>query len=114
MKKQLFATFIFTILTVIAFAQSTSKDVITIILKNTSLLPKKCTLISYEPGDVGNGTRVIWFLPIGTKSLKFKVGTKLYDAKNAQVGTVMSGKRIDNDVPFLVVKQEDDNQTFKL
>lgn len=114
MKKQVFTTVIFTMLSLIAFAQSTSKNVITIILKNTSLLPKKCTLISYEPGDVGNGTRVIWFLPIGTKSLQFKVGTKLYDAKNTQVNTVMSGQRIDSDVPFLVVKKEDDNQTFKL
>ena len=40
-------------------------------------------------------------------------GTKLYLANQKQVDIVMGGKSIDNGKPFLVIKKEDDNKTFK-
>ena len=112
MKKTIITTIIYCLFTLIAIAQKNNPD-ITIILKNSSLLPIKCTVISYAPNETGNGTQGCMLAPLGTKKLTFKEGTKLYLANGAQVNTVMSGKRIDNNQPFLVVKKEDNNQTFK-
>lgn len=86
---------------------SVTKRTVVIRLRNTSWLPKKVTLISYEPGETGNSTRIFVMNPKGTTSVRFLVGTKLYMASNEQVDVVMSGKRIDNDKPFLTVKAED-------
>ncbi len=90
-------------------------DGIKITLKNNSLLPRKVTLISYKPSDNGsNGTNGFILLPTATKSFTFPIGTKLYLANSEQVNTVMSGKKITDEVPFLVVKAEDENKTFKI
>jgi hypothetical protein len=97
----------------IAFTQTHNNPLITIIIKNKSVLPKKCTIIAYAPNETGNSTQGFWFLPGGTKKIKFKEGTKLYLANQQQVYTVMSGKRIDNEEPFLVVNKTDNNKTFK-
>ena len=94
-------------------SQTNSNQFVTITLKNNSLLPKKCTVISYSPGENGNGTQVLWVLPNATKKLSFKECTKLYLANKTQVNTVMSGKIIDKSQPFLTVKKEDNNQVFK-
>ena len=51
--------------------------------------------------------------PLVQKKLTFTVGTKVYIANNTQINTVMSGRRIDTNQPFLVIKKEDNNQTFK-
>lgn len=112
MKKLIFTTFLSSVCTMFSIAQ-TSSTPINIILKNSSLLPKKIVVISYSPGDTGNGTQGYFLLPSATKQLSFKEGTKLYLANSTQVNTVMSGKRIDEGKPFLTVKKEDNNQVFK-
>ncbi len=85
---------------------------ITIKLRNPSLLPRSITLISYEPGDIGNGTTGCMLAPRGNRKFTFPVGTKLYLADSEQVDVVMSGKRIDTGKPFLTVKAEDAGQAF--
>lgn len=92
-------------------AQALAKTV-TIQLRNPSLLPRKITLISYAPGEIGNSTNGFMMRPKGTTSFRFPVGTKLYLADNEQVDVVMSGKRIDNEKPFLTVKAEDAGKAF--
>ncbi len=96
------------------FAQKNVAGLITVKLKNTSLLPKNVTVVSYQPGETGNGTNGIFLMPGTQKELQFKEGTKIYVATSKQVDTVMSGKRIDKSTPFLEVKKEDDNKVFKL
>ena len=73
-------------------------------LKNSSLIPKKVTLISYRPDEMGNGTNGFMVGSFGTKSFSFPEGTKLYLANNKQVNTVMSGAKISDQKPFLIVK----------
>lgn len=85
---------------------------VTVRLRNPGLLPQRITLISYEPGDTGNGTTGCMLAPKGTRAFRFPVGTKLYLADNEQVDVVMSGKRIDSGKPFLTVKAEDANKAF--
>ncbi len=93
-------------------AQTEKPRLIEFSLKNSSLLPKKITIISYQPGDEGNGTEQVTMLPKSAKKLTFREGTKVYLADTEQVGVVMSGKRIDQDKPFLVVRKEDAGKTF--
>lgn len=89
-----------------------SAKTIAIKLRNPSLLPKKITLISYAPGETGNGTTGFMLAPKGTKSFTFPTGTRLYLADSEQVDIVMSGKRIDSGKPFLTVKTDDANKAF--
>ena len=112
MKKNIITTLVFSIIITFAVAQISSTP-INIILKNSAFLPKKIVVISYSPGDAGNGTQGCFLMPSATKKFSFKVGTKLYLANKNQVDTVMSGKRIDEGKPFLLVKKEDNNQVFK-
>jgi hypothetical protein len=95
-----------------SFSQSSNK-VIKFKFKNSSILPKKLILISYTPGDMGNGTQAFWMWPGGNKEFSFKEGTKLYMANQKQVDTVMGGNRIDNEKPFLTVTRETADQTIK-
>lgn len=113
MKKFLFAGFLLVFAVTVASAQQTDQ-LVTIRIKNSSLLPRKITIISYQPGDTGNGTTGVLLLPVGTRKFKFKDGTKIYIATDEQVGTVMSGKRIDQDKPFLVVTKEKEGKSFEL
>ncbi len=83
-------------------------------IRNPSLLPRKISVISYKPGAVGNSTSVQMLAPKGTQAFTFPVGTKVYLANSEQVDIVMSGKRIDSDKPFLVVKKEDAGQSFDI
>jgi len=97
-------------------AQNSAKPnagMVTISLKNNSILPQKITLISYQPGETGNGTRGFVLMPFASRKYSFTQGTKIYLAKQSQVDTVMSGGRL-NDEPFLVIKQEDDGKSFKI
>lgn len=96
---------------VAAVAPAPAKTV-TVKLRNASLLPRKVALISYEPGEIGNGTTIFMMGPKGARSFRFPVGTKLYTADNEQVDVVMSGKRIDSSKPFLTVKAEDAGKAF--
>lgn len=83
-------------------------------LKNNSLLPASVTLISYRPDEKGNGTTGFTLISFSSKKFKFPVGTKIYLADSKQVNTVMSGKKITNQTPFLVVKNEDDGKSFNI
>ena len=83
-------------------------------LHNTSLLPKKVTLISYAPGESGNGTNGFMLAPRSNRTFTFPVGTRLYLANSDQVDMVMSGKRIDSGKPFLTVRQSDAGKAFDI
>lgn len=88
---------------------------VTITLRNNSMLPRKVSLISYAPGETGNGTVIFMLAPlVGAKSFTFPVGTRLYLANSEQVDVVMSGKRIDSGPPFLTVKKEDDKKIISI
>jgi hypothetical protein len=100
--------------TATTFCQKNAAYLITVKLRNTSLFPKKVTVIAYEPGETGNSTNGFFLMPGSDKKLQFKEGAKIYVANSQQVDTVMSGKRIDSGVPFLTVKKEDNDKTFKL
>jgi hypothetical protein len=111
--KKVISTTAFVFLAFFVMGQSGHSTLITIHLKNSAWLPRKCTLISYAPGETGNGTQSYWLLPGTSKEWKFLLGTKLYLANQKQVDIMMGGKSIDNGKPFLVIKKEDDNKTFK-
>ncbi|MEZ0611292.1 hypothetical protein ACAW74_22465 [Fibrella sp. WM1] len=83
-------------------------------LRNSGLLPKRVALISYEPGERGNGTTILTLLPRMSKAFTFPIGTRLYLADDAQVNTVMSGRSIDNGKPFHVVTLGDASGTVDL
>lgn len=83
-------------------------------LHNTSLLPRKVSLISYAPGESGNGTQLFTMLPKASRTLSFPVGTRLFLANSDQVDIVMSGKRIDSGKPFLTVQQGDAGKAFDI
>lgn len=92
---------------------SSNSTGITFSIRNPGVLPRKVAVISYEPGASGNSTSIAILPPlVGCKSFTFPVGTKIYLADDAQVNTVMSGKRIDADKPFLVVKATDSGKSF--
>jgi putative oxidoreductase len=83
-------------------------------LKNNSILPKKVTFIIYQPQQEGNNTLVKWFLPFQKVKFELPVKSKIYMASDSQVDTVMQGKRIDSDKPFLSVDKKMNNATLKL
>ncbi len=112
MKNILLAIFFLTCLTMISNAQNSSVPTIKIKLKNSSLLPRKVTIITYQPGETGNGTEQVTMMPKSEKSLTYREGTKLYLADAKQVDVVMSGKRIDEQRPFLIVSKKDAGKTF--
>jgi uncharacterized membrane protein YphA (DoxX/SURF4 family) len=96
-----------------AQAQTTQDSQVSFKIKNASILPRKLSVISYEPGNTGNGTQGFYLMPGMSKAFKFRAGARIYIATQKQVNVVMSGKRIDKDEPFLVVKKEDEGKTFK-
>lgn len=83
-------------------------------LKNNSVLPAKVSVISYRPDEKGNGTTAFVVMPYGSRTYRFPVGTKIYLATQEQVNTVMSGAKISDQPPFLLVKKEDNNKTFNI
>ena len=112
MKNILLALTLSAVVNTISVAQAGEAPLIKINLKNASLLPKKVTIIIYQPGDAGNGTEQVTMLPKSEKELAYKEGTKIYLANARQVDNVMSGKRIDQDKPFLILKKGDAGKTF--
>lgn len=78
------------------------------------MLPTRLSVISYRPDEKGNGTNVFVMIPYGTRAYRFPVGTKIYLASVEQVNTVMSGARIADQPPFLLLKKEDNNRTFNI
>jgi Putative auto-transporter adhesin, head GIN domain len=93
---------------------SENSDLISFRFKNKSSIAAKVTLISYRPDKSGNGTNSFTLIPFGTKTLKFPEGTKIYLASKAQVRTVMSGAKISDQVPFLIVKKQDADKVFNI
>ena len=83
-------------------------------IRNNSVLPTKLSVITYRPDEKGNGTTVFVILPFVTKTYSFPVGTKIYLATQEQVNTVMSGKGISDQPPFLLLKKKDHNKTFNI
>ncbi len=88
-------------------------DQVTIYLKNNSILPKKISVISYQPTENGNGTSGLFLMPFASHKYTFTAGTKIYLASPKQIDTVMGGSRL-NDEPFLILKKEDDGKSFKI
>jgi len=91
-----------------------AKTGVSFTLRNPSILPRKLTLISYQPGQAGNGTNGFMLAPKSSKSFTFPAGTKLYLADSEQVDIVMSGKRIDSGKPFLTVTTDDAGKSFNV
>jgi Putative auto-transporter adhesin, head GIN domain len=83
-------------------------------LRNNSMMPTKLSVISYRPDENGNGTNAFYLLPYGTRSFTFPVDTKIFLATQNQVNTVMSGASIVQQVPFLVVKKENNHKTINI
>jgi hypothetical protein len=81
--------------------------------RNNSLWFRKVAIITYRPGETGNGTDVIWVVPFAVVRRQFPVGTRVYLADDAEVQTVMSGKRLTG-TPFLTVAAADAGQTFPI
>lgn len=94
--------------------RSPKPELVTFKLKNNALLPSKVTVISYLPGESGNGTNGFLLMPYCSKSFSFPIGTKIYLASSQQINTVMSGAKISNQPPFLEVKKEDEGQSFNI
>jgi putative oxidoreductase len=83
-------------------------------LKNNSILPKKITFIIYHPQQEGNNTLVKWFLPYQKVKFELPVKSKIYMASDSQVNTVMEGRSIERDKPFISVDEKIDNSILKL
>lgn len=113
MKQSFFLLALVCLTCLLTVAQNT-KTLVRINLKNTSLIPKKITVVSYSPGESGNGTQGFSLMPGSQKELQFATGTKIYLANNQQTDSVMSGKRLDGGQLFLIIKTTDNGKTFKL
>ena len=87
---------------------------IKISLRNNSPLPRKYTVITYQPSDNGsNGTQGFVLMPTFSKEFQLEVGTRLYIADGNQIDTVMGGQKLTG-TPFLTVKAEDSGKIFGL
>lgn len=95
-------------------SESSKTIMVSFKLKNNNLLPTKITMITYRPDENGNGTTGFFVGPYGTKTYQFPEGTKIYLANSDQVNTVMSGAKISDQPPFLVVKKEDEGKSFNI
>ncbi len=87
---------------------------ISVRFRNNSALPHKVAMITYKPGESGNGTNIFMIMPYATTKQRFPVGTKVYFADDKQVDVVMSGNRIDSSNPRLTVKPEDAGKTVDI
>jgi len=115
MKKIILAIFLVFTGSFICQAQKSDSPKLVLVsfkLKNNNLLPKKITMITYRPDEKGNGTAGYFFGSYGSKNYQFPEGTKIYLANSAQVNTVMSGAKISDQLPFLIVKKEDEGKSF--
>ena len=92
----------------------TAGTFVTFKMVNNSVLPRKSTVIGYNPGEMSNWTRGMMLLPGAAHTFTCVVGTKIYLASDKQVEVVMSGNNILRDEPFLTVKAEDEGKRFPL
>jgi hypothetical protein len=114
MKFRFLLFFIFGLSFLFSNAQNNSPEGVEIRIRNSSLLPKRITVISYQPGDSGNSTSGIFLLPGFSRKFTFEVGTKVYLANADQIGQVMGGNRIDGEKPFIVVDKASNGKTFDI
>lgn len=91
-----------------------TEPLITVRFRNNSALPRKVALITYKPGESGNGTNIFMMMPYATTKQRFPVGTKVYFADDKQVDVVMSGNRIDSSKPRLTVQPEHTGKAFDI
>lgn len=56
----------------LSIASNFQNPFIKISIKNSSLLPKKITIITYQPGEAGNGTEQVVMLPKSKKVFNYK------------------------------------------
>jgi hypothetical protein len=99
---------------VVKTGQNAGTQKVKISLRNNSILPRKYTVITYQPSDNGgNGTSGITLMPTFSKSFEVEVGTRFYIADGSQIDTVMGGKKLTG-TPFLTVKAEDNGKIFGL
>jgi predicted RecA/RadA family phage recombinase len=120
MKKGIFLSGIISLFTLMLSASSLKSQTavekpaqVHIELKNNSLVPKKFTVVSYEPGTAGNGTQSFFLLPYTGKSLSFRAGTRLFLADQKQIDTVMSGNPLIGK-PWYVLTEKDNKQSINL
>jgi hypothetical protein len=92
---------------------SEKQAMVRIELRNNSPLPKQFTVVSYEPGTAGNGTRSFFLFPRFSKSLEFREGTKLFLVNQTQIDTVMSGNPLTGK-PWYVVTTRDHKTAINL
>lgn len=96
----------------IAFAQTEAQvnplQPVEVKFVNKSMLPKKFTIITYQPSTPGNGITITTIAPGFSKKLDLEVGTKVYIANDEQVEYVMSGQQLTGrtDKPFCIVTKE--------
>ena len=99
---------------VIAQQKQDERKKVTITFKNNSILPRKYTFISYWNADrSNNATEGVMLAPYATKTITDVVGTEIFLADNAQINTVMGGKKIAGKA-FWVFKNEDNGKTINL
>ncbi len=87
---------------------------VTLHFRNNSLLFRKVALISYAPGETGNGASIFTLAPYASSRRSFPAGTRIYFADRGQVDQVMTGKSINGQKPFLVVQREDEGETYDI
>jgi hypothetical protein len=92
---------------------SPAPEDVAISFRNNSFWFKRVVLISYKPGEAGNGTSIFTLAPYAASRRRFPVDTRIFFADDKQVDHVMSGGRL-NDTPFLVIKKEQQGQTFDI
>jgi hypothetical protein len=81
-------------------------DKVVVYLRNNSILPRKYTIIIYEPGSTYNSTNGFFLMPYAKKRFELKLGSKIYNANRKQVGIVMGGGSIRTDEPLVTVSEE--------
>lgn len=82
--------------------------------RNNTLRFRKVALVSYAPGETGNGTSIFTLAPYASTRRRFPAGTRIYFADGGQVDQVMGGKSINAQKPFLVVQREDQGETYDI
>lgn len=87
---------------------------VTLHFRNNRIGFRKVALISYAPGETGNGASIFTLAPYASTRRSFPAGTRVYFADGNQVDQVMSGKSINGQEPFLVVRPEDHGETFDI
>ncbi len=87
---------------------------VTLHFRNNSFGFRRVSLVSYQPGETGNGTAIFTLAPYASTRRRFPAGTRIYFADGKQVDQVMSGASISAQEPFLVVQPVHHGETFNI